>query len=133
MRKIDRLQFLQLAGGILGASVVTAAAGCGGDDSTGTGPTGTGTGSTGTGAGTACDLNPPQVTIAANHGHVMVVTKAEATAGDGKTYNIMGTATHDHTVMVTSDSFKTMESGSTVTLNSSDTAGHSHSITVICA
>ena len=120
MRKIDRLQFLQLAGGVLGAGVATTAAACGGDDA-------------GAPAGPACDVNAPRVTIASNHGHLMTVTAAEAKAAAGKTYNIMGGAPHDHTVMLTANDFQTLEKGATVYAQSSVQGdGHSHSITVIC-
>ena len=43
----------------------------------------------------------PSTAIGANHGHVMMVSMADVNAAANKTYNIMGTALHDHTVMVT--------------------------------
>jgi hypothetical protein len=118
MNKIDRLQFLQLAGSMLGVGV---AAACGGDD-------------TSAPAGPACDTTPPQATIQANHGHVLTVTAADAKAAMGMAYNIQGTATHNHKVNLTNNDFQTMEAGSTVYVVSEPggTDLHTHSITIIC-
>ena len=62
MKKIDRLQFLQIAGGIFGAGVATAAAACGGDDPA---------------PGATCNPSAPMANISQNHGHSMIVTAAE--------------------------------------------------------
>ena len=71
MKKIDRLQFLQIAGGILGAGVATAAAACGGDDPA---------------AGASCNPSAPSANISQNHGHRMTVTAAQVSAGVSKLY-----------------------------------------------
>ena len=75
MKKIDRLQFLQLAGGILGAGVATAAAACGGDDAA---------------AGAVCNPSALVVNISMNHLHQMTVTAAQVSAAVRTSYDIQG-------------------------------------------
>jgi hypothetical protein len=119
MKKIDRLQFLQLAGGILGAGVATASAACGGDDAAA--------------GGAACDANAPRANIMSNHGHTLTIPAADAKAGANQTYMTGGTATHTHKVTVSASEFAKLESGGTSIL-SADPApdGHTHSISVVC-
>lgn len=71
-------------------------------------------------------------TIGSNHGHVIMVTTAEANAGVDKTYQIQGTSTHPHTVMITAANFATLRAAGTVIVTSSTNASHSHSVTVTC-
>jgi hypothetical protein len=119
MKKIDRLQFLQLAGGVLGAGFATAAAACGGDDKAASGP--------------ACDVNAPHATFSSNHGHELMVPSADAKAGASKTYTTTGTATHTHMVTVSSDEFGKLEAGQTSILSTSPAAdGHTHEVTLAC-
>jgi hypothetical protein len=121
MKKIDRLQFLQLAGGVLGASVAAAAAACGGDDAAASGP--------------ACDTSAPHASFSMNHvpPHELVIPPADAKAGTNKTYTTSGAATHTHTVTVSSDEFAKLERGEPSILSTSVAAdGHSHQVTVAC-
>jgi hypothetical protein len=71
-------------------------------------------------------------TIASNHGHVIMVTAAEANAGADKTYSIQGTSTHPHTVMITAAQFATLRMAGTITVMSSMDSGHYHNVTVTC-
>lgn len=118
---MTRKEFLRtLVGAGVGVAGVAALAGCGGDD----------------GGGTTADAPPPScaspaAAIDANHGHVMMVSMADVTAGVAKTYNIMGTSTHDHTVMITAAQFAQLKNGGTLTLTSSNTL-HTHTVTVMC-
>ena len=98
MKKIDRLQFLQIAGGILGAGVATAAAACGGDDSA---------------AGASCNPNAPIANISQNHGHSMTVTAAQVSAAVTTQYQLTGP--HTHTVTVSDVNFHDLSSGRSVT------------------
>jgi hypothetical protein len=100
-----------------GAVVAVALAGCGGGGGGGNPPTDCGT------------------TIELNHGHVLTVAKADATAGVDKTYHIQGSATHDHTVTLTAAQFADLAAGNEVTITSSVDAAatHDHNITVNCA
>jgi len=70
--------------------------------------------------------------IGGNHGHVLVVAKADITAGVAKTYDIKGTATHSHTVTLSAANFTALTSN-TVVMTVSSTDGHNHTITVMCA
>jgi hypothetical protein len=81
-----------------------------------------------------CAMNgtgPPS--IAGNHGHVLMVSKADIVAGAAKTYDIMGTADHSHSVTISAPLFAMLASNTTVMTVSTTTDAHSHSITIMCA
>ena len=80
----------------------------------------------------SCSMNGTVVTIAGNHGHVLVVSKADVAAGIDKTYNIQGVALHDHTVTVTAAQFAMLAANTSISTVSSPTV-HTHGITVTCA
>ena len=116
--KMTRRQFL-------GTSAAAAAlVACGGDD----GKTDAAI------AGRNCANNGTAVTIVGNHGHVLLVTASDVTSGVAKTYDIMGTASHTHSVTIAAANFATLQSNSngSVMVTSTD-AGHTHQITVFCA
>jgi hypothetical protein len=130
--KLDRKEFIRTALVMAGAGFgLTRLAGCGGGDA----PPGNSTGTAGTGGGVtnACATHDPVETIAANHGHVLTVTAADAAAGQLKMYSIKGTAAHDHSVTVSPQMFTTLNAGQTVTTTSTNGAGHTHGITIVCA
>ena len=77
-------------------------------------------------------MNGTMITIANNHGHVLVVSKAEVVAGVEKIYDIMGTAGHTHSVTVTAAMFTQLQGGTTQ-MTVSSTTTHSHPITIVCA
>jgi hypothetical protein len=77
-------------------------------------------------------MNGTNVVIGANHGHVLVVSKADVMAGVAKTYHIQGTSLHDHTVTITAAQFAMLAANTSISTTSS-TDGHSHPITVMCA
>lgn len=135
MKKLNRTEFLRsalaLAGVGIGAAGLVA---CSNDNGYGGNSPATGTGATGGGGLTdACDTTPPKDTIAGNHGHVLTVTAADAAAGVDKTYDIMGSASHTHSVTITAAMFAMLETGVTIMTNSTVTASHDHAITVVCA
>ena len=76
------------------------------------------------------------VNIGTNHSHAMTVSEADVTAGVAKSYDLMGTATHNHTVSLNAGDFTTLAGGGTVTKDSSQTGtsggGHRHEIMVTC-
>jgi len=110
---MTRKEFLQGAGAVVAVAL-----------------TGCGDGGGGGGGGNECGT-----TIDLNHGHVLTVAKADATAGVEKTYHIQGGATHDHTVTITAAQFADLAAGTQVILTSSPSTDltHDHSITVNCA
>ena len=67
--------------------------------------------------------------VAANHGHIAVITGAQITAGGTLSLNIQGTATHNHTVAVSQADLTTLKNRQTVTSTSSTDASHSHTVT----
>lgn len=68
-------------------------------------------------------------TIAANHGHIAVVTSASITAGSAVSLNIQGQSAHPHTVAISQTDLTTLKNRQTVTSTSSTDANHSHTIT----
>jgi hypothetical protein len=133
---LTRKQFLRSALGIsvaaLGLQVLSA---CGGDSSPTPDAAGNGSGS-GSGSGSDsvadCEQNGTNSTIAGNHGHVLVVTAAEVTAGTDKTFNIQGAADHPHTVKITAAMFQMLQQNHAIMTVSSTDALHSHNIMVAC-
>jgi hypothetical protein len=116
--KISRRQFLGTA--VLGAAV----AACGGDD-----------GGDGGGGTKDCLTNGTSTQIGGNHGHTIVVSMNDVTAGVDKTYDIRGTSAHTHSVTVTAANFATLTNNPTgsVMVTSTDSNAHSHTITILCA
>lgn len=117
---ITRKQFLGTVIGVAGTAVLYA---CGGDDG----------GVTPDAAGASCTTNGTSVNIASNHGHVLVVSKEDVVAGAEKVYDIMGTATHTHSVTVTAAHFTMLQGNMTVSTTSTSGGGHTHGITIMCA
>lgn len=117
--KITRKDFLRTglaaAGAVMGVSGVA----CGGDDDDGGG---------GGGGNGSCSSD-----ITPSHGHTLAVSAADISAGVDKTYEITGSADHGHTAIVTAADFADLKGGKPVSITSSSTAGHNHSITVTCS
>lgn len=119
---MTRKQFLRtIVGAGIGVAGVATLAACGGDDEGGSPDAAGGTCSTAT------------TTIGTNHGHVMTVTKAEIDAGVAKTYEIMGTSPHAHSVTVSAANFASLGKGGTVTITSTSGLAHTHDVVVMCA
>ena len=125
MKKISRKQFL----GALGSgTVVLWLQACGG----GGGGYGDGGGGGGGGGGGAGGLSCGASTITNNHGHTLTIDEADLDSTTDKTYSIMGTASHDHTVTFTSAQLGMLKSGQSVTVTSSTGSGHTHDVTAKC-
>jgi hypothetical protein len=76
--------------------------------------------------------------ISGNHGHVLSVPTTDLTSTTAIAYSILGSATHDHSLTLSPSDFATLNSGGSVTEESSVTDAapfgpHSHSVTVTCA
>ncbi|MCA9626406.1 MAG: hypothetical protein KC766_02015, partial [Myxococcales bacterium] len=102
--------------------------GNGGSGGTGNGGSGGATGGSGGTGSTGCG-----VTFATNHGHVLMVSQADVDAAADKTYDIMGSSMHTHSVTLTAADFGTLAGGGSVTVTSTTAVGHEHSITILCA
>jgi len=75
--------------------------------------------------------------ISSNHGHMLTVPTADLDSTTAKTYGIMGTATHDHSVTLTPAQLAQLKAGQSVTVTSTVTnaagfGSHSHDVTVSC-
>lgn len=141
--QITRKQFLrrlvQAAAGLVG---VATAGGCSDGTATGGGPIDPDAAPPSSDAApppsdaahvASCTLNGTISAIAANHGHVLVVSKADVAAGAAKTYDIRGTADHAHSVTVTTAMFTMLRGNTAIATTSSADSGHSHMVTVMCA
>lgn len=117
---ITRKQFLgRLAGGTVVLLLLDACGGGGDDD----------------GGGMA---QPPASTCGAasisdNHGHALSIQKTDLDSTVDKTYSIMGSATHSHSVTLTVAQLAQLKAGNMVTVTSSTADAHSHEVTVRCA
>jgi hypothetical protein len=81
----------------------------------------------------ACGNGARASAISANHGHSLVVPKADVTKAAPKTYSIKGTSGHPHTVALTAAHFAQLASGKSVVVTSSNDAAHTHQVTISCA
>ena len=70
--------------------------------------------------------------ISANHGHSLAVAKSDTSLTVAKTYSIAGAAGHDHLVKVTPAMFTQLRAGKKVSIKSTNTFGHTHTVTVSC-
>ena len=132
--KITRKEFLgRLIQGAAGLAGIAMVVGCGG--STGGGDPSQPDASSGgpDGRAAACLTNGTVSTIESNHGHVLLVSKADVTAGAEKSYDITGTADHPHTVVVTVDMFNKLKANTAATMMSTTDASHAHTVIVMCA
>lgn len=71
--------------------------------------------------------------ITNNHGHSLIVSKADIEAGTEKTYSIQGAADHDHMITITAADFSTLKSNMQIGENSTTVQSHSHTVTISCA
>lgn len=71
--------------------------------------------------------------ISSNHGHTLIVNKADIDAGVEKSYSIQGSSGHNHTIVVTAANFNTLKSAKTLKVESSRDSSHRHDVTVSCA
>lgn len=141
--QITRKEFLgRLLGGAAGMVGAAMVVGCGNSSNTGGGgdPTAPdaatpsdGGSSSDAGHVTSCTMNGTVSTIGANHGHVLMVSKADVAAGVAKTYDIHGTANHTHSVTVSAAMFTMLQANTTVMTVSTTDSNHNHPITVMCA
>ena len=80
-----------------------------------------------------CLGNGTTVGIGTNHGHTLVVSKADIDAGAEKTYSIQGSSGHNHDVTLTAANFTSLKNNSAISVTSSSDNDHTHSVAVSCA
>jgi hypothetical protein len=71
-------------------------------------------------------------TIGTNHGHTLAIPPADVEAGVNKSYDITGSSDHPHTVLVTAAMFTMLKTARTLSVTSTNNAGHTHTVTVTC-
>ena len=71
--------------------------------------------------------------ISSNHGHTLVISKADIDAGVEKTYSIQGSSGHNHTIVLSSANLNTLKNEKTLQVESSRDNSHRHDVTVSCA
>lgn len=71
--------------------------------------------------------------ISSNHGHNLTVSSIDILAGVDRVYGIQGSSGHTHEITVTSANFNTLQTNQQITVSSSNSDGHSHSVTISCA
>jgi len=125
---MNRKTFLKkTAGAVVVALPVYALLSCSGDDSANGDP----------------DLDPDQAdclanganatSISSNHGHTLLVSKADIDAGAEKSYSIKGTSGHGHEIIVSASNFNKLKNKEQVNIESSTDSSHKHTVTVACA
>jgi hypothetical protein len=68
--------------------------------------------------------------IAANHGHIAVITGAQITAGTAiVALDIHGTASHTHTLSISQADLTSLKNKQPITTVSTTDSGHSHGVT----
>jgi hypothetical protein len=67
--------------------------------------------------------------VSANHGHIAVVTAARINAAAGFDLDIMGNATHPHTVTLTAGQVQQIGARQTVAVVSTTNESHNHTVT----
>ena len=81
-----------------------------------------------------CIANGTNVSIGANHGHTLTVSRFDVDAGVDSTYSILGTSTHNHQVTVTAANFSSLKSNQSISVLSDDSgSGHTHNVLISCA
>jgi hypothetical protein len=72
--------------------------------------------------------------IAANHGHALPIAVADLDSTTPKTYDIMGSAPHGHSVTLSVAQLGQLKGGNRVTVTSTAFSGdgHTHAVTVSC-
>lgn len=148
---LTRNQFIRLCAGTLAAAALPACGGSSSDKPPGTPPVDSPIADAPKPVDAAIDARPPidaapdgppavpncqqngtKITIDANHGHAMTVSKADVVAGAEKIYDIEGVSGHVHLVTVTAAMFTVLQNNMQVTVSSSND-GHIHDVTIACA
>jgi hypothetical protein len=74
-------------------------------------------------------VNDVTGSISANHGHTATIKAADITAGNAINLDIQGSATHPHTVAISQSDLQTLKNRQAVSRDSTNTSGHSHTVT----
>ena len=119
-RTLSRREFTLESALAMLAGVVITVSGCDSDSPSSPAPSGGG------GGGTSTDVNGD---VSANHGHVATITGAQITAAGALSLNIMGNATHPHTVSLSASQVQQIGARQRVMVTSTIDGGHDHTVT----
>jgi ABC-type Zn uptake system ZnuABC Zn-binding protein ZnuA len=117
---ISRREFTRESVLAMLAGVVITITGC--SDS----PSAPSQGGSGGGGSTTGDVSG---VVSANHGHIAMVTAAQITAAGAVSLDIMGQATHPHTVSLTASQVQQIGSRQQVVVTSTTNESHLHTVT----
>ena len=117
---ISRREFTRESVLAMLAGVVITITGC--SDS----PSAPSQGGSGGGGSTTGDVSG---VVSANHGHIATVTAAQITATGAVSLDIMGQATHPHTVSLTATQVQQIGSRQQVVVTSTTNESHEHTVT----
>ncbi|TMQ03742.1 MAG: hypothetical protein E6J91_45855 [Deltaproteobacteria bacterium] len=133
--KITRKEFLErLIGGAAGVAGIAMVVGCSSSGSDSMHPDASSGPTPDAASAASCTMNGTTSAIGDNHGHVLVVSKADVAACAEKSYDIRGTSDHTHNVRVTVDMFTKLKANTSVTTTSDlGDSSHTHMVTVMCA
>ena len=67
--------------------------------------------------------------VSANHGHTANITGASLAAGNALSLDITGSASHPHTVQLSTDELNQISNGQTVSKDSTTNSAHNHTVT----
>jgi len=71
--------------------------------------------------------------ISNNHGHTLIVSRADIDAGTEKSYAIQGSSGHNHTITLSAANFTELITAKSIVVESSRDNSHRHDVTVSCA
>ncbi len=127
---MDRKTFIEKTLGVMLVAIPAyTIIGCSSSDDGGGGPDD----NPNNGGASNCVDNGTLSSISANHGHTLTVPVADVQAGSAKSYSIQGTSAHDHMVTLTAANFSSLQSNTSISVESTNDDGHTHSVTVRCA
>ncbi|MCX4243345.1 hypothetical protein [Paraliomyxa miuraensis] len=112
-RMLTRGRFLRISASLLGVGSLPLNLGCAAE------------------GGGECE-DDPDVSIASNHGHQLVIPLADLGASDDVTYDIRGEASHSHLVTLTTQQLARLYRGETVAVFSTVAEAHDHLVTISC-
>ena len=118
-RTLSRREFTLESALAMLAGVVITVSGCDSDSPSSPTPSGGG-------GGTSTDVNGD---VSANHGHVATITGAQITAAGALSLNIMGNATHPHTVSLSASQVQQIGARQRVVVTTTTDDSHNHTVT----
>ena len=120
-------------GAAAGSTVVLLLHACGGgDDDNSAAPAPAPAPGPGPGPGVA-QCGAAGAAIAGNHGHALTIPAADLDSATDKSYSIVGTANHSHSVTFTPAQLQALKAGQGVTVQSTTDSFHEHAVTATCA